>query len=225
MNKHKSLAPIDDINLKIFDEICEERFSQLDLDVILVTIIDNLPSDALPHLAEQYHITGNEGWLQCRNDNEKRDLIKRSIEVHRYKGTKYALMRIFDMFGIDGNIKEWFETNGKPYTFTVDINFVSKGLDFELIDKLEDLINEYKNVRSHLASLSIGMSNYVKCYKYKMASITGECTTIYPFQKSLVWDEENFDETYWSKPEDEMRKLPPLIWDETEFDTCLWSFG
>lgn len=33
---------------------------------------------ALPHLAEQYHITGNEGWLQCRNDEEKRDLIKRS---------------------------------------------------------------------------------------------------------------------------------------------------
>lgn len=53
-----SLASIEDINLKIFDEICEERFSNLELDVILVSIIDNLPSDALPHLAEQYHITG-----------------------------------------------------------------------------------------------------------------------------------------------------------------------
>ena len=95
-----SLAPINDINLKIFDEICEERFSKIEVDKVLVSIIDNLPSDALPHLAEQYHITGNEGWLQCRNDNEKRDLIKRSIEVHRYKGTKYALLKIFDMFGI-----------------------------------------------------------------------------------------------------------------------------
>ena len=103
------LAPINDINLKIFDEICEERFKKLDLDVLLVTIIDNLPSDALPHLAEQYHITGNEGWLQCRNDDEKRDLIKRSIEVHRYKGTKYALQKIFDMFGLEGKIKEWFD--------------------------------------------------------------------------------------------------------------------
>lgn len=225
MNNKIGLAPIDDINLKIFDEICEERFSQLDLDCILVSIIDNLPSDALPHLAEQYHITGNEGWLQCRNDNEKRDLIKRSIEVHRYKGTKYALMKIFDMFGIAGDIKEWFETGGKPYTFTVDINFVSKGLDFKLIEKLEDLINEYKNVRSHLASLHIGMSNNVKSYKYKSACITGECTTIYPFQKSLVWDENNWDETYWSKPEDENRNLPFFIWDETEFEACAWCFG
>ena len=54
-------APSDDINLKIFDEICEERFAGLDLGCILVSIIDNVPADALPHLAEQYHITGNEG--------------------------------------------------------------------------------------------------------------------------------------------------------------------
>lgn len=220
-----SLAPIDDINLKIFDEICEERFSQIELDVILVSIIDNLPSDALPHLAEQYHVMGNEGWLQCRNDDERRDLIKRSIEVHRYKGTKYALMKIFDMFGIVGDIKEWFETGGKPYTFTVDINFVSKGLDFELIEKLEDLINEYKNVRSHLASLHIGMSSNVKSYKYKSACITGEHTTIYPFQKSLVWDESNWNETYWAKPEDENRNLPFLVWDKSDFEECAWCFG
>ena len=32
----ESLAPINDINLQIFDEICEERFSKLNLDVILV---------------------------------------------------------------------------------------------------------------------------------------------------------------------------------------------
>ena len=30
------LAPINDINLKIFDEICEERFRQIQLDVLNV---------------------------------------------------------------------------------------------------------------------------------------------------------------------------------------------
>src|SRR5574344_956616 len=99
VNNPRSLTPINDENFKIFDKICEERFAGLDLNCLLVTIIDNVPPDALPHLAEQYHVTGNEGWLQCRNDDEKRDLIKRAIEVHRYKGTKYALTKIFDMFG------------------------------------------------------------------------------------------------------------------------------
>lgn len=35
-----NLAPINDINLKIFDEICEERFWNLNLDAVLVSIID-----------------------------------------------------------------------------------------------------------------------------------------------------------------------------------------
>lgn len=220
-----NLSPIDDINLKIFDEICEERFSNIELDVILVAIIDNLPSDSLPHLAEQYHVTGNEGWLQCRNDDEKRDLIKRSIEVHRFKGTKYALLKIFEMFGLEGKIREWFETGDEPYTFKVDLNFNSRGLDFGLIEKLEDLINEYKNVRSHLTGLTIGMATTVNNYKYKSACITGECTTIYPFQKSLVWDEGNWDEGYYSKTPDETLNMETCIWNESEFDGSVWSFG
>lgn len=222
---NKSLAPINDINLKIFDEICEERFSELDLDVILVSVIDNLPSSALPHLAEQYHITGNEGWLQARNDEEKRDLIKRSIEVHRYKGTKYALKRIFDMFGLEGKIQEWFETGGEPFTFTVDLDFVSKGLDLDLIAKLEDLINEYKNVRSHLASLKISMPTRLDNYKFKIATVFGECTTIYPFIKNFIFDESNWDENYWAMPEDETLKMESARWDESLFDNSLWCFG
>ncbi len=218
------LAPINDINLKIFDEICEERFSQIDVEKVLVSLIDNLPSDALPHLAEQYHITGNEGWLQCRNDNEKRDLIKRSIEVHRYKGTKYALTKIFEMFNLEGVIKEWFETDGEPYTFMVDISFEHTGLDFELLKKLEDLINEYKNVRSHLAHLNIEMPTKTKA-KISAISLCGECTTIYPFQKTLFWDEINWDEGYWVKPEDENAKLQICVWDESEFNDSIWSFG
>ena len=52
-----NLSPINDMHIKIFDEICEERFSKIDIDTLLVIIIDNLPADALPHFAEQYHIT------------------------------------------------------------------------------------------------------------------------------------------------------------------------
>ena len=34
MPMSKSLAPINDINLKIFDEICEERFGNIDFERI-----------------------------------------------------------------------------------------------------------------------------------------------------------------------------------------------
>lgn len=220
-----NITPINDLSLKVIDEILDERLSNLDLACLLVTIIDKVPADALPHLAEQYHVTGNEGWLQTRNDTEKRDLIKRAIEVHRYKGTKYALTKIFDMFGIEGKIQEWFETGGEPFTFSVDINFVSKGLDYNLISKLEGLIKEYKNVRSHLSNMNISVSTLPKLFGIKMAMITGENITVFPKPANLTWDEDCWDEYNWSKKDKTTLNMPVLRFDETNFDDATWAFG
>ena len=172
-----SLAPIKDINLKIFDEICEERFKKLDLDVLLVTIIDNLPSDALPHLAEQYHITGNEGWLQALSETEKRNLIKSSIKMHRYKGTKYAIEEIFKTLNIVGNVEEWFNYGGKPYYFKVILQIFNRSINEETEEKLRALINEYKNERSWLEQIEFYLSSIGKQYIYS-ATIQQETVTI-----------------------------------------------
>ena len=172
-----SLAPINDINLKIFDEICEERFKKLDLDVLLVTIIDNLPSDALPHLAEQYHITGNEGWLQALSETEKRNLIKSSIKMHRYKGTKYAIEEIFKTLNIVGNVEEWFNYGGKPYYFKVILQIFNRSINEETEEKLRALINEYKNERSWLEQIEFYLYSIGKQYIYA-ATIQQETVTI-----------------------------------------------
>ena len=150
-----NLAPINDINLKIFDEIAEERFSEIGTDCLLIIIIDNLPPDALPHLAEQYHITGNEGWLQCQSDSEKRALIKKAIELHRYKGTKYALIKVLNSLNINGEIQEWFEYNGEPYHFKISIFLKNCPYNEKVFDSLKKMIDEYKNVRSVLEEISI----------------------------------------------------------------------
>lgn len=154
----KNLAPINDTNLRIFDEICEERFSELDLECILVSIIDNVPSSALPHLAEQYHITGNEGWIQALNDTERRNLIKSAIKMHRYKGTKYAIEEILKTLNMSGNVQEWFEYDGSPYFFKVILKILNRSLSFETEKTLRALINEYKNERSWLESIKININ-------------------------------------------------------------------
>jgi len=157
-----NLSPINDINLKIFDEIAEERFSNIDLECLLVKIIDNLPADALPHLAEQYHITGNEGWLQCQTDADKRSLIKKAIELHRYKGTKYALINVLHSLNINGDIKEWFEYGGEPFFFKVVLYIFTRPVDAETEAKMIALINEYKNVRSFLDAIELNLASKVQ---------------------------------------------------------------
>lgn len=172
-----NLAPINDVNLKIFDEICEERFKKLDLETVLVSIIDNVPASALPHLAEQYHITGNEGWLQALSENEKRNLIKSAIKMHRYKGTKYALEEIFKTLNIVGSVEEWFNYGGKPYYFKVILQIFNRSINEETEAKLRGLIDEYKNERSWLEEIEFYLSSIGKIFTYS-ATIQKETITV-----------------------------------------------
>lgn len=148
-----NLAPINDINLKIFDEICEERFRQIQLDILNVQNIGNICADALPHLAEQYHITGDEGWLYCQNEDEKRQLIKNAIKLHKYRGTKYGIIHALEVLNLNADISEWFEYNGKPFFFRVFVNLQDSYTN-ELEKRIINIINAHKNVRSWLEKLS-----------------------------------------------------------------------
>ena len=152
-NNPRHLAPINDINLKIFDEICEERFRQIQLDVLNIQNIDNICADALPHLAEQYHITGDEGWLYCQNEDEKRQLIKNAIKLHKYRGTKYGIIRALEVLNLNADISEWFEYNGKTFFFRVFVDLQDSYTN-ELEKRIINIINAHKNVRSWLEKLS-----------------------------------------------------------------------
>ena len=153
-----NITPVNDINSKIFDEVIEERFSEIDTDVLLVISPDNVPSEVLPHLAEQYHIMGNEGWLFANSDEERIALIKSAINIHRYKGTKYALIKVLELLKINGVIQEWFEYNGDPYYFKLVMNISETPLSENRINLLFDLINEYKNERSWLEAAEMILS-------------------------------------------------------------------
>lgn len=172
-----NLAPVNDINLKIFDEICAERISSIDLDCLLVSVIDNVPVDALPHLAEQYHITGNEGWLQVLSEQEKRNLIKSAIKMHRYKGTKYALQEVFKTLDIVGDIQEWFEYEGQPYYFKAILQIFNRAINIDTEKKLIALIDEYKNERSWLESIELHLASKSELYAYS-ACVTEENITV-----------------------------------------------
>lgn len=165
-----SLAQINDENLKIFDEICAERISAINLDALNLANIDTFPPDALPHLAEQYHITGEEGWIFCQNDTEKRALLKNAIKLHKYKGTKYAIISALSVLNLNCDIKEWFEYNGEPFFFKVFVEVESvfnQGIELQIIN----IINAHKNVRSWLETLAIEL------FRHSVYGVASWCST------------------------------------------------
>jgi phage tail P2-like protein len=151
-----NLSPINDLSSKTYDELFS-RFQDLDLDCLLVYVFDTVNSSALVHLAEQFHITGNEGWLNCANESERRELLKNSIKLHKFRGTKYALIRVLNILGLNGTVQEWFDYGGEPYHFKIGIDMNNKAFDSETESSLIELIEANKNVRSKLEKMTVNL--------------------------------------------------------------------
>ncbi|ECG6088424.1 phage tail protein I [Salmonella enterica subsp. enterica serovar Blukwa] len=171
-----------DERFSILANIAAERFAQIDLTALLVYLVDIVDASALPSLAEQFHVQVLEGWLFAANEQEKRELIKQAIELHKYKGTPWAVRRVLEILSLPGTISEWFEYGGKAYFFKVEIKLINQGMDENLFNNLVDLIHEYKNVRSKLEALIVWIINQSAIPVIGSVLYGGEITTVLPFQ-------------------------------------------
>lgn len=139
-----------------FDIIAKKRFSQLQLDAILVYIIDTVDASAIPALAEQFDVLGYKGMKLATTEEQQRELIKRAIELHRYKGTLWAVKEALKSIGYpDAVITEGVGEGATGWAeFRIDLDGGANQVSASAIDELVKMVNEYKNTRSHLADIS-----------------------------------------------------------------------
>lgn len=167
-----------------FAQLCslmEQRFDALDLNALLVYLIDLVTPSALPALAEQFHVTGLEGWVFTRTEQERRTLIKNAIELHKYKGTPWAIKQVLKTLGQTGQMEEWFDYQGEPYCFKVMLYFATHGIDEVTCNALIAMIHEYKDVRSYLEALEFHVTTQSAIPVMACCTIDGETVLIRPY--------------------------------------------
>jgi len=142
--------------------------------------LDALPDEIIEHLLWESHITVNEGLELATTREQRINLIKHSIELHRLKGTPAALEMVFRLINIDCRIQEWFEYGGDPYHFKLHLRVTDKGLNEDTVKLLEMLVMEYKNVRSWLEALNIYATTLSTVY-VATATLASEKITVYPY--------------------------------------------
>lgn len=135
-----------------------EKLGSMDLTPLLVYIIDNVDASVLPYLAEQFHVTGYEGWRQAKNDAERRALLKNAREMHRYKGTEYAIELAINSLGLTYNLKKWWEYGGEPYHFKIIFDLLDSGITADDQALLNALIDEYKAKRDVLDTMEFNLA-------------------------------------------------------------------
>lgn len=94
-----------------------EKLSLSTREVLHLPRLDELSGRILDFLAEQFHI---DFWEPLYlTDDEKKNLIRRSIAWHRIKGTAAAVEGIANAAFRDAQVTEWFDYGGRPYHFYI----------------------------------------------------------------------------------------------------------
>lgn len=154
-------------HLKAWEELFEFRFATVELEKLLIMMIDTVDSKALPFLADQFDLLGYKGWNLAKTDLDRRNLIKRAIELKRYQGTDYAIRRAVQSVGYydaeiiprpaalyNGKFKHnGLITYGSGHWATIAVILdigESKGIGANETNEAIELINEYKNARTKL---------------------------------------------------------------------------
>jgi len=146
-------------HLAAFDAMIAARMNTVELEALLVYVIDSVSASALPTLARQFDVEGFVGYGVATNDAQRREIIKRAIELKRYMGTVFAIKEAMRTVGYtDATLTEGIDI-GNPLIdwarFSIDSELGDTvGLDGVSQSNLAKLIREYKNVRSYLEGIS-----------------------------------------------------------------------
>lgn len=141
---------------------------------------DTCPVDLLPWLAWAYSV---DEWDAAWSPEQQREAIRRSVSVHRYKGTIGAVREALAALGFEAVVQEWFkqEPEGDPYTFRLLLDVSQSPLDQEALARITDVALATKNLRSHLADVVPSLTTRADLVVAGVLKTGADTATEYPF--------------------------------------------
>lgn len=88
-----------DERFALLGELLGESMAELDMNAMLVYLVDLLKPSLLPFLADQFSLLDEAAWLLAESADARRNLIKSSADLHRYKGTPWAIREVIRLLG------------------------------------------------------------------------------------------------------------------------------
>jgi len=158
-------------------ELAAARIGDVPVPVKAVWDPATCPENALPFLAWAFSV---DRWDVTWPLAVKRQVVAAAIQVHRVKGTIGAIEDALAALDLDAFVTEWPDFGGDPYTFRVGVDLQTRGLTDAEYDAIEAVILAAKNVRSHLDSLTVYLTNRSRVPAVAMTTGTGEITEIFP---------------------------------------------
>lgn len=165
---------------KKFDEFFKTELEGLDISLINTMALSCHPN-LVPILAKSFDI--DISGLPTKN---ARSLIQNAFSIHYYLGTVYGLKKALKAQDMDLKITEWHQYGGKPYHFKVNATVGEGGASLREFKKLDEIINEFKNVRSICENIEIALRTNCAITSIKSVATSGEEIEILPYQTTDI---------------------------------------
>ena len=145
---------------------------------------DTCPIDVLPWLAWALSV---DKWDENWSTEVKRNVVRSSVEVHRKKGTLFAIKQAVRAVYSDSDIIEWFEYGGQPYHFMISVDIGNgQGFSYDLANDVRAVALSAKNVRSKLEALKVIMSQVGETPKLAVTTQASYLVEVRPIIPELV---------------------------------------
>ncbi len=118
-------------------------------NISVFSVIDSAPDNVLDLLALELNTQYYEDTLDIE---VKRQLIKNTLVWYMSAGTSAAVAELVQTVFGEGEVQEWFQYGGDPYTFRIQTSAI---LTPEINEFFNRMIERVKNTRSHLESIGI----------------------------------------------------------------------
>lgn len=164
-------------HLAALEQLVQERFANIDIAPCMMYMVDTCSPAALPFLADQFEISQYRDYQLATTDAQRRDIIKNAIQTRSYMGTVYMVKQAMIAIGYDPSwLVERCNEGIDPvhgwacFKIAVSGTFVPitgiPGLD------LQDLILQYKNVRSLYLGIYYTISGFVDSFPAGTEGVT-----------------------------------------------------
>jgi phage tail P2-like protein len=145
-------------NLADLERDLDAALSRIELVEIPISVLWDpwqCPLDVLPYLAWAVSV---DMWRTDWSEQTKRRVVAGSLDLHRIKGTRPAVLKALESIGLNVELTEWFEASPKaqPGTFSLVAwanSNLSQGqagvLNDVVYEQVFAVVNNAKNTRSH----------------------------------------------------------------------------
>lgn len=124
---------------------------------------DTCTIDLLPWLAWAFSV---DEWDTAWTEAQQRAAVRASYSVHRYKGTIGSVKDALNALGLGVQVQEWYNQipAGAPYTYKLLLEVNQYGVSLADLNKIQAVVENAKNLRSHMTSLDLTVSSNSTVY-------------------------------------------------------------